>query len=90
MNHKDMNYTNTFNDLTTTILLRLNIQDGSELVSALGYPNTYTNKAAIKRWVIDHYECYAELNRKELLQHMCESIKLQVHEHFGMELFTIH
>ncbi len=78
-----INYSRIINDLAFSIILKLNINGGREFVLALGYPNAYSNHAAIKSWVMDHYHFYQDLERLEMLHLMISEINEQLTNHFG-------
>jgi len=88
MNNKQYNYRSTIDDLALTISIQLNIPQGAELVSALGYPQAHSNQSAIRFWIVDHLECYQGVERQFLLSQLIYEIREQIHEHFGLNLFT--
>jgi len=87
MTSQHYSYKSIINDLTFTITLKLNITEGNDLVSAIGYPQAYSNTSAIKFWVADHYECYQALNRHEIIQKIITDLTERVSDHFGFNVF---
>ncbi|MDQ6988757.1 MAG: hypothetical protein Q9M19_02665 [Mariprofundaceae bacterium] len=73
----------TTNDIAFHIQCKLQLSQGAELVSSLGYPHLSSNKVALRQWVIDHYEAYVGLERSELAEMMATDIHTQVSLYFG-------
>jgi len=75
------------NDLAFQIQFRLQLRQGRDLVSAIGYPDASTHDVAIKRWVYAHVESYAGLERPIQVQMMADEISSSIQAHLGEVCF---
>ena len=82
-NQKVTNLKAKVNAIAFHIQFILQIRQGGELTSALGYQDLSTNDAAIKNWVSDHLEGYLGLEHMEMVQMMAEDINNKISNYFG-------
>ena len=72
-------------DLAFQIQFLLQMETGSKLVAAIGFPNAKTNDEAVKEWVLSNYIYYFEFQKEEMVQKMSAGITETMFKYFAFE-----
>ncbi len=72
-------------DLAFQIQFLLQMEMGSKLVAAIGFPNAKTNDEAVKEWVLSNYIYYFKYRKEEMVQKMSAGITETMFKYFAYE-----